>query len=107
MTIELLYFDGCPSYEAFLSRLHELLAQAGVDAPVLERRAESDEAALQDRFLGSPTVRIDGLDVEPGATQRVDSGLKCRLYSTPDGLRGTPADEWVLDALERLAGKRS
>ena len=107
MTIELLYFDGCPGHEALAARLHALLAQAGVDAPVLERRVESDQAARQERFLGSPTVRIDGVDVEPGATHRVDYGLTCRLYSTPDGLRGTPADEWVLGALARLAAGRS
>lgn len=107
MTIELLYFDGCPSHEAFLPRLRELLAQAGVDAPVLHRRVESDDAAHQERFLGSPTLRVDGVDVDPGAAQREDYGLKCRLYSTRDGLRGVPADEWVLDALTRPARERS
>ena len=107
MTIELLYFDGCPSHEAFLPRLRELLAQIGVDAPVLQRRVESDAAAQQERFLGSPTVRVDGADVEPGAAQREDYGLKCRLYSTPDGLRGVPADEWVRDALVRAGRERS
>ena len=105
--IELLYFDDCPSYEAFLPRLHELLAQAGVDATVLARRVESDEAAQQERFLGSPTLRIEGVDVEPGAAQRADYGLRCRVYATPDGrLRGTPADVWVIDALTRLTGER-
>lgn len=108
MTIELLYFAGCPSHEAFLPRLHDLLGQAGVNAPVLERRVETDEAAQQERFLGSPTLRIEGVDVEPGAAQRADYGLKCRLYATPDGgLRGTPADEWVLDALTGLTGERT
>jgi hypothetical protein len=105
MTIELLYFDGCPGHEAFLPRLRELLAQAGVGAPVLERRVESDDAAQQEQFLGSPTVRIDGVDVDPGAALRADYGVKCRLYATPDGLRGTPADEWVLGALTRSAGR--
>lgn len=101
ITVELLYFDGCPSYKAFLPRLRALLAEGGVDAPVLGRRVESDQAADRERFLGSPTVRIDGLDVEPSAAQRSDYGLKCRLYATPDGLRGAPPDEWVLDALAR------
>jgi hypothetical protein len=107
MTIELLYFDGCPSHEAFLPRLRALLAQTGVEDPVLERRVQSDDAAQRERFLGSPTLRIDGVDVDPGAAQRADYGLKCRLYATPDGLRGTPADQWVLDALTRSAGARS
>jgi len=107
MTIELLYFDGCPNHEAFLPRLRELLARAGVDAPVLQRRVESDDAAQEQRFLGSPTLRVDGVDVDPSAGKRADYGLKCRLFSTADGLRGVPADEWVLDALARAAGERS
>lgn len=101
MKIELLYFDGCPSHEALLPRLRELLAQAGVDAPIQQRRVESGEAAERERFLGSPTVRLDGVDIDPGAAARTDYGLKCRLYSTADGLRGVPSDETVLDALQR------
>ena len=70
--IELLYFDGCPGYEA---------------------------VAREERFLGSPTLRVDGVDVEPGARDRRDYGLKCRLYRTADGLLDAPPDEWVRDAL--------
>jgi hypothetical protein len=99
--IELLYFAGCPSHEAFRPRLIELLGQAGVHAPVDERRVESGPAAQRERFLGSPTLRVDGVDVDPGAADRTDYGLKCRLYRTDEGLLGTPPDEWVLDALRR------
>ena len=106
VTIELLHFEGCPSHEAFLPQLRELLAQAGLNAPILERRVESDEAAQHERFLGSPTLRIDGVDIDPGAGERRDYGLKCRLYPTPDGLRGAPPDQWVLDALARAAVER-
>ncbi|MGH2941929.1 MAG: DF family (seleno)protein [Solirubrobacteraceae bacterium] len=106
MRIELLYFDGCPSHEAFLPRLRELLAQAGVDAPIAERRVRSNADAQRERFLGSPTLRVDGLDVDPDAGERTDYGLKCRLYRTADGLSGAPRDEWVLGALHhaRTAG---
>lgn len=103
ITVELLYFEGCPSYKAFLPRLHALLAESGLDTAVVERLVDSDDAAQQERFLGSPTVRIDGLDVEAGAAHRSDYGSKCRLYATPGGLHGTPPDEWVLDALTRAA----
>ena len=64
-------------------------------------RVEDADAAEAERFLGSPTIRVDGEDVEPSASERTDYGLECRLYETPDGLRGVPADEWVLRALER------
>lgn len=99
MKIELLYFDGCPSYQAFLPRLRELLTGAGIADTVQLRRIESDADAIAARFLGSPTVRVDGVDVEPGSEQREDFGIKCRLYRTRDGLRGTPAAQWVIDAL--------
>lgn len=106
MKVELLFFDGCPSHEAFLPRLRELLAQAGVQDEVQQRRVESDDAAQRERFLGSPTLRVDGVDIEPGAGGRTDYGLKCRLYPTSEGLRGAPPDAWVLDALQRAAPPR-
>ena len=102
--IELLSFEGCPSHEAFVPRLHELLARAGVDAAVQQRRVESQADAERERFLGSPTLRVDGVDVDPGAGERRDFGLKCRLYPSPEGLRGAPPDEWVLAALRAAGG---
>jgi hypothetical protein len=100
MRIELLYFDGCPNHAAFLPRLRELLARAGVpDARVRQHRMESEAAARREHFLGSPTLRIDGVDVDPGAAERTDYGLKCRLYHSDEGLRGVPPDAWVLRAL--------
>jgi len=96
-----LYFDGCPSHEAFVPRLRELLAQADVDVVVEQRRVESDEAVRRERFLGSPTLRVQGVDVDPGAGDSTDYGLNCGLYLTSEGLCGAPPDEWVLSALQR------
>lgn len=98
--IELLYFDGCPNHEAFLPHLRGLLDRAGIHEEVRLRRIHSPEDAARERFLGSPTLRIDGADVEPGASERTDYGMKCRLYRTDSGTAGIPADRWVLDALE-------
>lgn len=105
--IELLYFDGCPNHEAFLPHLRELLAEAGAGNEIELRRVESIEAAERERFLGSPTVRVDGRDVDPGAHSRDDFGLKCRLYRTDEGLVGAPPDEWVLAAIEDGAPEAS
>jgi len=101
MKIEVLYFDGCPSYAALLPRLRELLGAEGVaDDPQL-RRLESTDDAERERFLGSPTVRIDGEDVEPGADARTDFGLKCRLYRTESGASPVPPDQMIRDAVRR------
>lgn len=101
MKIEVLYFDGCPSHEALLTRLPELMTQEGVEADIELKHIESVQEAERERFLGSPTLRIDGEDVDPTAAERTDFGLKCRLYATPDGLRGRIPDDFVLAALAR------
>ena len=101
MTIELLYFDGCPNHEALLPHLEQLLRGAEISAKIRLLRIADDTAAQHERFLGSPTIRVDGRDVEPGAEERDDFGLKCRLYRTPAGLRGVPPDKWILGALTR------
>ena len=104
MRVELLYFDGCPSYEHLLPRLSALVAAADPDAELGLRQVESIEAAERERFLGSPTVRVDGLDVDPGAAGREDFGLKCRLYRSEEGTSGLPPERWIRDALAK--GKR-
>jgi hypothetical protein len=107
MKVELLYLDGCPGYARLLPRLRALIAQASVEADVELRRVESPEAAETQRFLGSPTVRVDGRDIEPGAGERTDFGLRCRLYRTPAGLQGTPPEDAVLAALSARGRPRA
>jgi hypothetical protein len=102
--IEVLYFDGCPNHETLLPRLREILAREGISTEIDLRRITDDEAAQRERFLGSPTVRVNGRDVEPEAERRTDYGLKCRLYRTPTGLSGQPPQEWLRAALHDTAG---
>ena len=101
MRVEVLYFDGCPNHDVVLPRRREQLAAAGISAGIELVLIRDDTEALRHRFLGSPTIRIDGEDVEPGASDREDYGLKCRLFATSEGMRGTPSDEWIADALAR------
>jgi hypothetical protein len=104
MRIEMLYFDGCPNHEALLSHLCEMLVRTGFPAEIHLRRIASDEEAQRERFLGSPTVRVNGRDVEPDAEQRTDYGLKCRLYRSSSGLSGQPEEELLQAALHGGAG---
>jgi rhodanese-related sulfurtransferase len=102
MKVELLCFDGCPGFAELLPRLRELLASEGIEEEVELRLVESAEEAERERFLGSPTVRIDGEDVDPTAKDRDDFGLECRLYRTRGGPGADAAGE--LDPCE--AGPR-
>ena len=97
MTAELLYFDGCPGFEDVLPRLRALTEGR---TELRLRRVESLDEAVAQRFLGSPSVRVDGRDVEPGATERTDYGMKCRLYRTAEGQVHAPPDEWIRRALD-------
>ena len=98
--IEILYFDGCPNHEGLETRIRSLLAAAGFEETVTHRRIDSDEQAKAEHFLGSPTVRVNGVDVEQDAAGRDAFGLTCRVYVTDDGLRGTPPDQWIINALQ-------
>jgi hypothetical protein len=96
-TVQLLYFDGCPSHERLLPAVQRLAGDAG--ARVVLRRIETPEEAEAAAFLGSPTVRVDGVDVDPGAAQRSDYGLKCRLYRSNGDQSAMPPEAWIRAAL--------
>jgi len=102
MPVELLYFDGCPNHERLLPRLRELVRAHGQTLEL--RRIETAEQAECERFLGSPTVRVDGEDVEPGAGERRDYGMKCRIFWSGAGHAPLPPEEWIVSALERARG---
>lgn len=104
--IEIVYFDGCPNHERLLDHLPRLLEREGIEAEITLINVTDQEHARRERFLGSPTIRVGGRDVDPGAAERSDYGLKCRIYHTPDGLTGLPPDQWILDALADVPENR-
>ena len=99
MHIELLYFTGCPGYERVLPLLKALAAEAGAEEEVELHEVETLDDAERLRFLGSPTIRVDGADIEPGADRRTDFGLKCRLYRSGDDAPGQPGEDLIRAAL--------
>jgi len=99
MKIELFYFDGCPNYEKAEARLKEIMKELGIQAPVQRIRVEDEADAVKQKFIGSPTIRINGKDVDPNASRDTQYGLKCRIFRTDKGFQGVPLDEWIRDAL--------
>jgi hypothetical protein len=99
LTVELLYFDGCPSHERLMPTVRRLAEEAGAELTLV--RVETPEQAQAVRFLGSPTVRVNGDDVEPGAALRTDYGMKCRLFRFAGTQSPTPPEEWIRAALAR------
>ena len=104
--IELLWFQDCPNHEATEALLHERMAEAGITAPVHRVEVADEETGRRLRFPGSPTIRIDGTDVEPGWEWSGDGTPRCRLYTTAQGLRGIPDAKWIDMALTRALDPR-
>ena len=99
MKIELLYWDGCPSHPEALELLQTVLAERGLDVTVELREVRTNEEAEALRFPGSPTIRVDGRDVDAaGAGER--PALTCRIYHLADGrVSPVPSREQLEEAL--------
>jgi hypothetical protein len=104
MRVELLFWAGCPSYPQALSDLREALRERGLDPDcVIVREVETEADAATERFVGSPTIRLDGADVQPPGGEPV--GLTCRVYRRRDG-RISPTPD-PADLRAALAGTSS
>jgi hypothetical protein len=97
--VEILYFDGCPNHEPAHKLVEQVAAELGLQPEVELVEVADPETATRLRFLGSPSVRVDGSDVEPGADERSDFVLSCRVYRSERGLVGQPEASWIRDAL--------
>jgi hypothetical protein len=94
MKIEVLYFENCPNHLPTLERIHQVLREEGCDAEVREVLVPDVETARNVRFLGSPTVRVNGVDIEPKAEERKEFGLMCRRYAS-----GIPSQALIREAV--------
>ncbi len=100
--VELLYFDGCPTYRKAEQSLKNALSREGTRSEVELVAVNTDEEAGALGFPGSPTIRVDGRDLFPSSVgEREDWRPGCRVYATPEGLKGHPTEEMIRAALRR------
>ena len=99
MTIELLFWEGCPSHPKALADLREAMVEAGLDpCTVLVREIRDHAEAERERFVGSPTIRVDGDDIVPAEGEPYS--LSCRIYHRRDGrISATPDPDDIRKAL--------
>ena len=98
MKIEILYFDGCPSWEDGLKNLEAALQDEGLLASVGMVNVINDDDAMRLKFLGSPHFRVDGQDLWP--EERDIYSLSCRVYPTPEGIKGFPTVAMLREQLK-------
>jgi hypothetical protein len=82
--VELLWWAGCPSAESAIELVREEMAAAGLDPAALVVREVGDRSqAEEEGFVGSPTIRVAGRDVQDPGDE--PAGLTCRVYRLRDG----------------------
>jgi hypothetical protein len=98
--IELLYFDGCPSWENAHDNLLVSLKKLKVTREIKLIAVDTEQEAVKYQFTGSPMIRINGKDLFP--TDQTGLTLGCRVYHTPEGLKGWPTAEMIMDQIDSL-----
>ncbi len=99
MIIEILYVPDCPHYEPAVQGIREALRQEDLTANISHIEVRDQATAEAIGFLGSPTIRINGMDVEPAARMAGEFGMCCRTYTAPGGRKGTPSIDLIRQAL--------
>src|SRR5713226_5462504 len=107
MKIEVLYFEGCPNHRPAVERVKEVLTEEGLTAEVVEVNVPDEAAAQSLGFLGSPTIRVNGLDIEPAARSSKDYGMTCRTYTDSGRREGIPSRQLIRRALQGAAEEAS
>ena len=97
MKIELICFDGCPSWQKALENLESALQLERIQGEIDLIQVQNDNDAQRLRFLGSPHFRGDGRDLWP--EDRDTYSLGCRVYATPEGIKGVPTVEMLREQL--------
>ena len=100
MKIELLYFDGCPSWQTGWINLKSALQLEGIQSDIDLIKVRDDGDAHRLKFLGSPNFRVDGHDLWP--EERENYSLSCRVNPTPQGIRGFPTVDMLRHQLEQF-----
>lgn len=104
--VEVFYFDGCRHYEGAVRLVERIAADLGVEPEILRVAVPNAEAAQRERFLGSPSIRVNGFDADPKAGERTEYGHSCRVYRTESGVSGQPDERLVRDALRATVPSR-
>ena len=98
--IAFLYWEGCPSHPDARRLLDEVMTEKGLDLTVEEVEVLTDEDAERLKFPGSPTIRVNGVDVDPEGSALMGTALTCRLYRLEDGRPSPlPSREMIRRAL--------
>jgi hypothetical protein len=99
LRIELLYIEGCPNLSPARRSVELALRALDMTEEIVEVQIPDAPAAVAARFVGSPSIRIDGRDAEPAARLSELFGISCRTYREGPRLQGWPSERLLREAL--------
>jgi len=94
--VRIVYFEGCPNIKPASDLIRRIANELGTEVTIDEVKVSTDEQARAERMLGSPTIQVRGLDIDPSARDRTDFAMSCRVF---DGTHGLPPEPMVVAAL--------
>jgi hypothetical protein len=101
--VEFYFWEGCPSHPEALALLEDVLSERGIRDPIEMHEVQTYDEAVELAFPGSPTIRIDGRDVDRVGAQEPPA-LTCRVYRLPDGRASpVPSRQQLEEALPKEA----
>ncbi len=105
MRVSFLFYEECPSHDLALERLREVMAEEGIPDEVEVIKVETEEQVCGLRFAGSPTIRVDGQDIDPPSDSHNSYfALACRAYRLEDGrISPLPSKHMIRRALKSSA----
>ncbi len=98
MKIEILYFEDCPNHHEAERLVREVMTELRKEAEIVRVEVADKETAGRVKFPGSPTIRVDGVDVVP-EEQSGPYSLRCRIYQTEAGFAGVPDRHAIWSAI--------
>ena len=94
MKVEVFYFEGCPNHKPAVERVRSVMKEQGIATMLAEVEVANAQAAKAVGFLGSPTIRVNGLDIDPASRSATEAGFACRCYAG-----GLPSEDMIRAAL--------
>lgn len=99
MTVELLYVPNCPHHGAALDLARDVLKDEGMAVELIQTPISDYAEAIQHSFPGSPTLRVNGQDIEDVPFERLGVGFACRTYLVDGISHGVPPRAWLERAI--------
>lgn len=104
MKIQLLYFPECPSYKEAALRVRKVLDDENIFADIELISINSEADVMKWYFFGSPTILIDGVDIDSETIKNQTPALTCRIYQWEDGRHSPlPSEQMIRSAVKKAS----